>query len=141
MKGLTTLIKLQKRKLDALRQEITKLEDQRALQEQAIMYLQLQLEEEEKKATENAHLSQFFGDFNKRIKGQQDDCREVIARINRQISNLQEQMRMAFGDLKKLEITEENIKRRAKEETDRREQLMLDEIAMQQFMKKQETPQ
>ena len=138
MKGLKTLIKLQKSQLDELRQAITKLEEQRALQEQLIEFLQLQLIEEEKQASEQIHLSQFFGDFSKRIKAQQNDCRAIIAKLNKQIEALQAKMRDAFGELKKLEITEIAIQEREKAEALRREQENLDEIALQQYLKKQQ---
>lgn len=136
MKGLSTLIKLQKNELDALRTQITKLEEQKQLQTDLIMYLGRQLEEEEKQATEHAHLSQFFGDFSKRIKSQQEEAREVIRKLDIQIGVLQDKMRLAFGELKKLEITEANHIAREKAERERLDQERLDEVALQQFGRK-----
>lgn len=137
MKGISTLIKLQKSQLDALRAQITKLEEQKQLQTDLIMYLGKQLEEEEKQATQQAHLSQFFGDFSKRIKSQQEAAREIIRKLDKQIGTLQDQMRLAFGELKKLEITEANHIAREKAERERLDQDRLDEVALQQFGRKE----
>ncbi len=135
MKGLSTLIKLQKSQIDALRVQLKKLEEQKQLQADMIHYLQLQMEEEEKQANLQAHLSQFFGDFSKRIKSQQEAARDIIRSLDKQITVLQDQMRAAFGELKKLEITEAQHLAREKAERDRLEQERLDEVALQQFSK------
>jgi flagellar biosynthesis chaperone FliJ len=54
------------------------------------------------------------------------------------IEKLRDQIAQAYTDLKKYEIAEQNAKRRAKEEGQRKENIMLDELALQQYVRHSE---
>ncbi len=137
MKGLKTLIRLQKNKLDELRMVIVKIEEKRQECVDKIERMQKELDDEMAQAQAQAHLSQFFGDFQKRIKYQQNIEKDNIVRHDRQIFGLKQQMQEVFAELKKLEIAEQNAKDAAKKKAATREQNELDEIAGQAHSRKQ----
>ena len=138
MKGLNTLIKLQKRKLDALRRTLASLESQKSQLQQAILVLQKELEEEIILAAKQVEMAHFFGDFSKRIKNRQLELTQEIRKIDKQITALRDEITEAYGEQKKYEIAKENALQRQRQEATRKETIELDEIAAQQFQRKQQ---
>ena len=137
MKALNTLIRIHKRNLDELRRNIVALENQKSQLEQAINVLHNELNAEVALASKQPEMSSFFGEFAKRIKNRQEKMREEIIAIDIKINKLNENIFAEFTEIKKFEIARENKKNRLKEAEIRKETLMLDEIASQQFQKKQ----
>jgi len=137
MKALNTLIRIHKRNLDELRRNMVALENQKAKLEQAIIILHQELDKEIALASTQPEMSNFFGEFAKRIKGRQETLRQEIIAINIKIKTLNDDIFAEFTEIKKFEIARENKKTRLKDAENRKETLMLDEIASQQFQKKQ----
>ena len=138
MKGLNTLIRLSKRALDELLRNLVSLENQKEQLQQAIRALQKELENEVALAGRQPEMSNFFGEFAKRIKNRQATLQEEIRDIDKKIAKLNEEISEAYGELKKYEIAKENMIARQKAEAARKETIELDEIAQQQFTRKQE---
>lgn len=138
MKGLSTLIKLHKRTLDELRRSMASLENQKEQLQLAIKKMQEELEAELVLAGKQPEMANFFGEFSKRIKTRQDMLRQEIRSLDTQIIKLNDEIAAAFAELKKFEIAKENAMRRAREEEARKDTLMLDELAGQQFQRKKE---
>jgi flagellar export protein FliJ len=136
MKGLTTLIRLHKRNLDDLRRQMVILENEETQLQQAVVTLQQELESEIKLAAAKPEMSSFFGEFAKRIRNRQEKIRQEIKEVETKIRKLNDEIAEEFTELKKFEIALENAKNRAKSEENRKETLMLDEIAAQQYQKK-----
>ena len=137
MKGINTLIKLSKRKLDELRRDLAKLESQKGQLQEAIKKLAQELEHEMSIATKQVEMSGFFGGFSKRIKLRQEEITKEIKALDDRMKLLSAQITEAFSELKKYEIAKENHRLREEEKAKRRETIMLDEIAGQQFRRKQ----
>lgn len=138
MKTLNTLIRLHKRTLDELRRNMVALENQKTQLQQTIKSLQNELEKEVALAGKQVEMANFFGEFAKRIRGRQDVIHQEIRGIDGKIEALNKEIFEAFTELKKYEIASENLKLRMLEEEKRKETLMLDEIAAQQFQRKPE---
>jgi uncharacterized coiled-coil DUF342 family protein len=136
MKTLNTLIRLHKRTLDELRRNMAALEGQKDKLHQSIKSLQNELEKEVKLAGMQAEMANFFGEFAKRIRGRQDMLHGEIKNIDVKIAELNKEIFGEFTELKKYEIARENLKQRMAEEEKRKETLMLDEIAAQQFQRR-----
>lgn len=136
MKTLNTLIRLHKRKLDELRRNMAALEGQKEQLHQSIKSLQNELEKEMKLAGLQAEMANFFGEFAKRIRGRQDMLHGEIKNIDVKIAELNKEIFAEFTELKKYEIARENLKQKMAEEEKRKETLMLDEIAAQQFQRR-----
>lgn len=138
MKTLTTLIKLHKQQLDALRRSMSALETSKAKFLHSIENLKEELERETKLAQESADMGRFFGDFAKAIRLKEETYRADIAKLDTQMEELREEIRLKFSELKKFEIAREHRLSDEKATKTRREGEQLDEIAAQQFMRKQE---
>ncbi len=138
MKTLNILIRLHKRKLDELRRNMASLEGQKEQLRQSIKALQNELEKEMKLAGIQAEMANFYGGFAKRIRGRQDMLHGEIKNIDVKIAELNKEIFAEFTELKKYEIALENQKLRMREEEKRKETLMLDEIAAQQFQRRVE---
>jgi len=136
MKTLNTLIRLHKRTLDELRRNMASLEGQKDKLHQSIKSLQNELEKEVKLAGLQAEMANFFGEFAKRIRGRQDMLHGEIKNIDVKIAELNKEIFAEFTELKKYEIARENLKQKMAEEEKRKETLMLDEIAAQQFQRR-----
>ncbi len=136
MKTLDTLIRLHKRTLDGLRRRMVELETQKSQLQQAILNLQKELDTEVALAGKQPEMANFFGEFAKRIKNRQENLRQEIHALDAKITELNKEIFEAFAELKKYEIAKENAKQRARQEEKRKETLMLDEIAAQQYQRK-----
>lgn len=137
-KGLGTLIKLSKRALDELRRKLGSLENQKAQLQQAIVNLRQEVERELQAAMRQPEMGQFFGEYSKRARARQADLEKEIARLDKEMDTLRDTIAAAFAEQKKYEIALENHKRREKEEQQRRENEIMDEIAGQQHQRRQD---
>ncbi len=136
MKGLATLIKLSKRKLDELRRKLGNLEGQKAQLEEAIRKLSQELAREMELAGKQPEMSGFFGGFAKRIQQRQEAMHQEIKKIEIEITKTRDEISEAFSEQKKYEIAADNAKKRAGEEQNRKDTIALDEIAEQQHRRK-----
>lgn len=138
MKGLLTLIKLKKQEIDALRRGIASQEAHRQKLQQVIQKLEKELQDELALAERQPEMSAFFGDFAQRNRLAQQAVNDEIKKAEKEIERLREQVSVEFGELKKFEIARDMRLKRQKEERERQEQQVLDEIALQQYARKEE---
>ncbi|MDE3060615.1 MAG: flagellar FliJ family protein [Pseudomonadota bacterium] len=138
MKGLATLIKLSKRRLDELRRKMALLESQKSQLKQVIAALKEELAMEMQLAEKQPEIAHFYGDFAKRMQKRQAEVESEIVSIDKQMEKLAGEMAEAFSELKKFEIAAENERKRIKKEKARRETILLDEIAGQQHRRRAE---
>ena len=129
MKNLKTLIKLKKKDIDELKKRKSVFENMRQEFVGETTLLKMQLEEETKLATELADLRGFFGDYSKHIGDKQEKFAEDIARLDKKIDILTDEMGEHFAQMKKYEIALENRKLAIKKKRQKKEQDMLDEVA------------
>jgi flagellar FliJ protein len=132
------LIKLHKRTLDELRRSMVALENQKSQLQLLSKTLSEELLAEMKLAADQPEMGHFFGDFAKRIQQRQSEIAKEITGIERQMTQLGDQISEAFTELKKIEIALENAKLRAKEKEQRKEAIAMDEIAIQQHRRREE---
>jgi len=129
MKGLPTLIRLQKRTIDELKKRQSVLLERREFLVQRSQELSDKLEMEVKLAAELADMRGFFGNYSEHIKKQRKEIANEVYNVDMRINALTDEIALAFGELKKYEIAEENRKKRAKQKENKREQDMFDDIA------------
>ena len=138
MKSLKTLIKLNKQQLDALRRSLVALEGQKANLDASIERLKAEVQAETRLAQSNVELARYFGAFTKAAQQKEADIRTEMAKLDKQMDTLREEIRGKFSELKTFEIALERQKEREKEKQAKQEAEQLDEIAMQQFVRKGE---
>ena len=138
MKTLNILIKVQKQKLDIVRRNLAGLESQVAQLEILDTNLEKDLAEEIKLADSSAELSGFFGDYIKRVRQRQDRIRSEIRELNIQIEMAREAVRAEYSEQLKYEQLLERKIEEAKQETERIEDIEMDDIAVRQHMRQEE---
>lgn len=92
------------------------------------------LAEEMATAESSAYLGRYLQGAKSRVAKLDDQIRTMETKI----AVAQEDMRNAFAEMKKVEITQRNRKDREKAEEKRKENLELDEIAIDQYRRQQE---
>ncbi len=138
MKALKTLIRLQRQQLNELRRTLMTLERQRAELVTASIRLSEELQREIESATDMPEMSHFFGNYSERIQKRQDEIGQQVREIDKKSNEVSRQIAAAFSEVKKFEIALENHLKRLREEENRRETIMLDDIGQQQYLKRQE---
>ena len=73
--------------------------------------------------------------YAERVRDQVEFLRMGLEKINARIVVAQDSMREAFGELKKIEIIQENREAEEEKEAGRREGKLMDEIGLQGFMR------
>lgn len=129
MKGIKTLIKLQKRDIDALKKRQAVLLDRKESLLKRDQMLVEELEYEMKTSQELTELRGFFGDFSAHVKQKRNVVAIEIARVDAKIEELTDEIAIAFGELKKYEIALEMFIAREKQKREKIENEMMDEIA------------
>ncbi|MHA1539661.1 MAG: flagellar export protein FliJ [Alphaproteobacteria bacterium] len=131
MKTLKTLIRLYKFKLDEKQQALKLIRDEIMRLHHFIESLNERLEMEIKKTNEDPALAFAFPAFAKQIDTQKKKALADIQALEIKEEKKKEELRQAFQELKKFEIIKEAKEKTMKEEADKREQDILDEIAIQ----------
>lgn len=80
----------------------------------------------------------YFTPYAKAVKQRVQDIDDSIAILNKRIETAREDMRAAFAELKKVEITQESREDEAEIALNKKESNELDEVALQMFRKQQE---
>lgn len=138
MKGLKTLIRLEKNRLDALRKDLALLENEKDQFEAFSQQLLDSLHRELEAAEGMAEMRGFFGDFSARIKKQRQQIAQHVAGLERRMAAIRDQMGEIFSQMKKYEIALEAHQKREKERLAALEQQQMDEVAVQRFQRMQE---
>lgn len=136
MKGIHTLIKMHQRQLDELRRRLVQLEEQKQQLIELATKLHHELMEERQLAAESPMMSSYMGDFEKRVAKRQLGIAQEVVKLDVEMQQLSAAIAESFGELKKYEITRDNDMAREQAKADLREQNMLDEVAIQQFTRK-----
>lgn len=130
MKKLGTLIRLQKRDLDELRQKMSKLEGKRDHYIRQIEELSDALRREYEMAEAMPDMRGFFGDFSGSIKKRQKILAAHVVQVETQIQQHLAQIQERFSELKKYEIAKERAEAVEKLAARRKEQQAMDEVGI-----------
>ncbi len=133
MKSLATLIRVKQRELDALRRQQETMLKQRDDLHTILEGLANQLVRELKVAEKMPEMSHFFGDFAATIKKRQEAMHMHLAKVERELDRLANQMREKFSEMKKYELALAAYEKRIAEALRKREAREMDEIAIQGF--------
>lgn len=135
-KGLPTLIRLRSFELEEKRRALAELEQVAERLEQAIRDVDAQVEDEKDIASKDYVLARYFPAYLAAAKERRQQLVANRLDIGHQIDEAKEQVTIAYQELKKMEIAQALREKREKEEADRREQLMLDEIAIEGYRRR-----
>lgn len=138
MKPYDTLIKLSKEELDKKRRELGILLDQKDRLLKARQELGESLIRERDYAAENPENSYTFPGFAKGVKIKEEEIDRKVAFFDEHIEKMSELISVAFSELKKYEIINEKKEKELLAEEARKERIMLDEMGLNSFQRKNE---
>ncbi|MDX1949125.1 MAG: hypothetical protein SFT90_01335 [Rickettsiales bacterium] len=141
MKSYNTLIKLSKQQLDAKRRELTEILDKKESFLNKVKFLEEELRSEFKLISANNNIppeikSQFLAYANGVLSKQSDLMREA-EKLNPEINKLNEEIFVLFTEMKKIEIYRDNKIQEIEELSNKKNQLELDEVAINSFIRNQ----
>lgn len=95
------------------------------------------LVEERKKVDEmGVEALGYFGHYSEAVRGRVEDIDEAMKKLNNRIEIAREDMRDAFAELKKVEITQERREAEEDKELKKKESDLLDEVALEGYRRR-----
>tara|TARA_B100000519_G_C14113426_1_gene376893 strand:+ start:201 stop:614 length:414 start_codon:yes stop_codon:yes gene_type:complete len=128
--AIAKLIRIHSFQLDEKRRELKKLEDQAAKIEEALANLINQVEAEKKLSYESLEAQRDYPNFIQFAFEKRDQLNKDLTAARGLIETAREGVAEAFAELKKYEIVKQKYDNEIAEELDRREQMDLDEVAL-----------
>ncbi len=132
MKGLQTLIKLHKTKIDAIIVKVNQLTNERILVEKDIALL-ISMINNEQKLYRNTEYTIFLENYLNFARKERDQYSKKLLEIERNIISLQNDLVLEFGDLKKIEILTKNRIKATKDALDRKEEIVLNDNILMKY--------
>ena len=138
MKSRETLIRLHRFKVDEIRRRLKLLDDMRADLAKKMSDLEIMMQEEQRRAAHSDLGRLAYPSFARSVVQRRENIQRSIDGIEREASQVTEQLQSAYRELKKYEIAAENIADRERVEVARQVQAELDDIAMSRHVRKPE---
>lgn len=137
MANLDPLIKIRKHALDQKQKFLADLyrqAEELAAQKKSLIDT---LAEERKKVDEMGVAALgYFGHYSEAVRGRVEDIDDAMKKLNNRIEVAREDMREAFADMKKIQITQERREAEEEKAMKKKEDNALDEIALEGFRRK-----
>ena len=131
MKGLPTLIRVRTWALEEKRRKVADLEALETQLLEAIARLDDEVQLENQVASDDTDARFTYGSYISVAIDRRRTLDASVDDVRRQIEAAREEVTLAYQELKKFEVAHNNRKRRVREEANRREQIVLDEIAIE----------
>ena len=138
MKGLPTLIRLYRWRLDEKRRMFADLERLLAGFHTQLECLEAELRAEQELAAGSDEGRYAYPTYAEAVIGRREALLRSIAEVGGAIAKAREEVAAAFEEVKTYEIVEENGEARTRAAAARREQLRLDEIGLDMYRRRQE---
>ncbi len=136
MKGLPSLVRLHRWQLEEERKILARLLAARHELESQIKTVRSGVARERKNATENLEWSFAFPPYADAAQFRVEQINKKIDELDGSIGEAEERVSAAFKELKKYETALENQLERERLEAERKEQIVLDEIALNAHRRK-----
>ncbi len=140
MADLNPLIRVRKHAVEQKQKflaELYRQAEQLAEQKQTMLD-QLAAEREKLKDNNSVDMLKYFGTYTEAVKARVKDIDDSIAMLNTRIDIAREDMREAFAELKKIEITQERREAEEIAELEKRQSQLLDDMAIEGYRRRQE---
>ncbi len=130
MKGLDSLIRVHKWKLDEKRRELVDFEDLRASFVKQIRGLEEEQQREQDIAGTNPEVGFSFANYAAAAKQQRENIQASIEEVDAKIAALNEEVTICYQELKKYQVALDARGVKEKYERNKVEQMSLDELAI-----------
>ena len=137
MKGLPTLIRLRKFELEEKRRLLAEREAQAAAIENDINGLDMAVLHEQEAARRSQEVAFAYPAFARMAIDRRRELVEMLIAAHREVELAAEQVTIAYQELKKFEVAQANREKREREEQARKDQILLDEMAIEGFRRAQ----
>ena len=135
--NIKNLIRLHEWNVDEKRRKLGELLRLQGELEDQMKQLEADLIEQQKAAAADPTLAGLtYGAFAKQVIQRRENLQDSIDQMEFVIGHAQDELSDAYQELKKYETVESNRQRRFEREQNRREQIMLDEVALNQHRRK-----
>ena len=135
--NIKNLIRLHEWNVDEKRRKLGELLRLQGELEDQMKQLEADLIEQQKAAAADPALAGLtYGAFAKQVIQRRENLQDSIDQMDFVIGHAQDELSDAYQELKKYETVESNRQRRFEREQNRREQIMLDEVALNQHRRK-----
>jgi flagellar FliJ protein len=136
LKGLPTLIRVRTWALEEKRRKVADLQALEAQLQEAIARLDDEVQIENNIASGDTNARFTYGSYLSAAIERRRTLDASVIDVRHQIEAAQDEVTVAYQELKKFEVAQSNRKRRARDEANRREQVGLDEIALESFRRR-----
>jgi flagellar export protein FliJ len=136
MKALPTLIRMHKWQLDERRRQLEELRRAKADLTERAQQLAAEIESEGRLAGESAEAGRAYGRYLPAALQRRERLAQSLREIDGQIEQALAHVAAAYRELKRYEVAAANQDRRERAAAERREQAVLDEVALSQFRRK-----
>jgi flagellar export protein FliJ len=136
MKRGDTLIRLRRFRVDEMKRRMSTLDGMKADAERKLADLEDSVARERQRASDSDIGRLAFPSFLKSIEARRENLRATLKEIERERVTAQEDLNVAFQDLKSLEFAAEQQAKRVAEIESRRAQSRLDEMALVRHLRK-----
>jgi flagellar FliJ protein len=133
MRGLPTLIRVRQWELEEKRRKLADLEGLGAQLEEAIARLDDEVKMEQGVAGASNEVSFAYAPYAQAAIERRRTLVMSLDDVRQQIEAAAQEVTVAYQELKKYEVAQDNRRRRARTEANRREQIVLDDIAIETF--------
>lgn len=138
MTDLHPLIRVQRHALEQKQKFLAELYRQaEEMQAQKDTLLKQMAQEREKVKELGVEMLSYFGPYSEAVKDRVADIDAALVQLDKRIEFAREEMRAAFAELKKIEITQEAREDEQTKEVEKKETQELDEIALETYRRKQ----
>lgn len=139
MKGLSTLIRVRTWELEERRRRLADLEGLRDQILGMIAQLEQDVRTEQGVAASDIEAGYTYGGFAQAAIERRQKLEGSLEEVRQQVRAAMEEVTIAYQELKKYEVAHANRKRREAEELNRREQIRMDDMAIEGFRRRTAT--
>lgn len=137
MADLNPLIRVRKHVVEQKQKFLAELYRQAEELENQKETLLTQLAEEQEKVRDmGVEMLSYFGPYTEAVKERVEEINQARETLEKRIIFAQEDMRQAFADLKKIEITQERRDEEESSELSRKESAAMDEVGMELYRRR-----
>ena len=136
MKGLDNLIRLHRWQLNEKRRHLVELERLAQRLAAQIRELEVEIRNEQQVAGSSTEAGMTYGDYARAAIGRREKLDASLAELQSQRVVAKEEVAEAYRELKKFELVKVRNQRLANKRRQRQEQQVLDEVALNQFQRR-----
>jgi flagellar protein FliJ len=136
MKGIASLIRVHRWKLDEKRRELSDLQDVLDDFMKQLVKLEQEMAREQTIARDNQDVGYSYANYSQAARDRQLNLNSSIEEIQGSIEIVEDEVAELYQELKKYEITKDTREKKARMEQQRKDQIALDDLSLDMYRRK-----